>query len=224
MTPDNTASQVVTPIKDDILHGVFSPGEKLKMTHLKARYGVGVGPLREALSQLVVEQLVIVENQRGFRVHPISLEELLDIYETRAHIESLCVHQAIERGDDEWEAGIVAAAHRLKKAGTLTGKSTEALQEWERQHHAFHTAIASGCRSASLLGVRRSLYEKASRYRNLWLAHNMPNNSVFDANQKEHEALVSALLKRTTKAATELVHNHILEPSRILQNEFEDFL
>ena len=211
---DNSAAQVLGALTYDILTGYFQPGEKLRMTRLKERYQTGVGPLREALSQLMVKQLVIVENQRGFRVHPISKKELIDIYETRSEIEALCVGLAIERGDDEWEAKIVACAHKMKIHAQLLEKEPHL---WEQYHHDFHTAIAEGCQSPALLQVRDSLYEKASRYRNLWLKKNMIDVSVFDANKKEHEALVEALLNRDVMAAQDLIRKHILSPSLILQ-------
>ncbi|BBB30411.1 DNA-binding transcriptional regulator CsiR [Neptunomonas japonica] len=210
---DNFASQVMGQLKQDILTGYFKPGEKLRMARLKERYQVGISPLREALSQLLIEQLVIVENQRGFRVHPISKEEMLDIYETRAYIEALCINLAIERGDDEWEAGILAAAHKMRKFSTLLEKEPH---EWERRHQAFHSAIAEGCQSPTLLHVRRSLYEKASRYRNLWLKKNMLDNQIFDANQKEHDSLIEALLNHDASMARELIREHLLSPSRTL--------
>lgn len=210
---DNFASQVMGQLKQDILTGYFKPGEKLRMARLKERYQVGISPLREALSQLLIEQLVIVENQRGFRVHPISKEEMLDIYETRAYIEALCINLAIERGDDEWEAGILAAAHKMRKFNTLLEKEPH---EWERRHQAFHSAIAEGCQSPTLLHVRRSLYEKASRYRNLWLKKNMLNSEIFDANQKEHDNLIEALLNHNADQARELIREHLLSPSRTL--------
>jgi len=214
---DNFASQVLGRLKNDILTGFFGPGEKLKMSTLKARYEVGVSPLREALSQLIVEQLVVVENQRGFRVHPISLAEMIDIYQTRAQIEALCVEQAIERGDDEWEAGIIAANHRLNKSGELLEKADEDVQEWEVRHQAFHYAIASGCQSQTLLQVRRSLYEKASRYRNLWLKQNMSDRGVYHANRQEHDDLVEALLSRNKEKAVSIIKQHLLGPSELLQ-------
>ena len=210
---DNFASQVMGQLKQDILTGYFKPGEKLRMARLKERYQVGISPLREALSQLLIEQLVIVENQRGFRVHPISKEEMLDIYETRAYIEALCINLAIERGDDEWEAGILAAAHKMRKFSTLLEKEPH---EWERRHQAFHSAIAEGCQSPTLLHVRRSLYEKASRYRNLWLKKNMLDSKIFDANQKEHDSLIEALLNHDADKARELIREHLLSPSRTL--------
>ncbi|MEB8432684.1 MULTISPECIES: DNA-binding transcriptional regulator CsiR [unclassified Cocleimonas] len=216
-TTDSFSSQVLQQLKGDILSGYFAPGEKLKMAILKERYAVGISPLREALSQLLVEQLVVVENQRGFKVHPISLAEMIDIYQTRSHIEALCVELAIANGNDEWEASIVAANHLLKKSGELLEKTDDDVQQWEAIHQKFHTAIASGCGSATLLQVRRSLYEKASRYRNLWLKKNMSDHGVYDANRQEHDDLVEALLDRNQEKAIEIIKQHLLIPSLLLQ-------
>ena len=176
---------------------------------------MGVNPLREALSQLVVMQLVQVQDQRGYRVCPVTQAELVDIYHTRAQIESLCVRLAIERGDQAWEAGIVAAAYRLhSNAGLLQADGD--LQAWEKLHQQFHYNIVKGCGSEELLRVRLDLYEKASRYRNLWLQHNA-GHGAFDVNQMEHEQLVSAVLSRDLEVAQKLISQHILVPSQVLQ-------
>ena len=215
MPQENSAAKVLSHLKKDILTGFFEAGHKLKMSDLKLRYQVGVNPLREALSQLVVMQLVEVQDQRGYRVCPLSPTELVDIYDTRAHIESLCVGLAIQRGDEAWEAGIVAAAYRLQtNAGLLQADGD--LQAWEKLHQQFHYNIACGCGSEELLRVRLDLYEKASRYRNLWLRYNA-GHGAFDVNQMEHEQLVTALLDRDVGVAQELIGKHIRMPSQVLQ-------
>jgi len=215
MPQENSAAKVLYHLKEDILTGFFVAGYKLKMSELKERYQVGVNPLREALSQLVVMQLVQVQDQRGYRVCPVTQAELVDIYDTRAHIESLCVGLAIQRGDEAWEAGIVAAAYRLlSNAGLL--KADGDLQAWEKLHQQFHYAIVKGCGSEELLRVRLDLYEKASRYRNLWLQHNA-GHGAFDVNQMEHEQLVTAVLARDLESAKKLISKHILVPSQVLQ-------
>lgn len=93
-------------LKNDIIRGTYQPDEKLRMSLLTARYALGVGPLREALSQLVAERLVTVVNQKGYRVASMSEAELLDIFDARANMEAMLVRLAIERGDDAWEAEI----------------------------------------------------------------------------------------------------------------------
>jgi hypothetical protein len=60
---------------------------------------VGLSPLREALSRLVVSGLVWAEGQRGFRVAPASIEDIQDISDVRTNVECLAFRQSIERGD-----------------------------------------------------------------------------------------------------------------------------
>ncbi|VFS68372.1 DNA-binding transcriptional regulator CsiR [Salmonella enterica subsp. diarizonae] len=130
-------------LKNDIIRGTYQPDEKLRMSLLTSRYALGVGPLREALSQLVAERLVTVVNQKGYRVASMSEAELLDIFDARANMEAMLVRLAIERGDDAWEAEILARAHMLSKL-EASDASEHMLDEWDQRHQAFHSAIVAG--------------------------------------------------------------------------------
>ncbi|BBI59717.1 hypothetical protein HSBAA_10230 [Vreelandella sulfidaeris] len=83
----NLAISAYRQLKHDIIRGRYAPEQKLLMSHLKEHYGASTGPLREALSQLVADRLVVAISQRGYRVAPMSLAELNDIYDARAQLE-----------------------------------------------------------------------------------------------------------------------------------------
>ena len=83
----NTAAQILDSLTNDIISGEFSPQQKLHIKTLKDKYNVGTSTLREALSQLIAKDLVVSENQRGFYVSEISIDDLKDIYQARAKIE-----------------------------------------------------------------------------------------------------------------------------------------
>ena len=55
----NTASQILDKLTNDILQGVYLPNDKLQIKTLKDRYNVGTSPLREALSQLIAKDFDI---------------------------------------------------------------------------------------------------------------------------------------------------------------------
>ncbi len=216
----NTASQLTPLLKQDILNGVYEADEKLVMSNLKQRYGVGIGPLRESLSQLVVENLVVVEAQRGYRVHPVSQAEMLDLYQTRSHIEALCVVQAIKKGSIDWEAEVLAAMHRMTRAKHLNSEGFAGQLLWENKHQAFHQAIASGCDSPSLLQIRQSLYERTARYRLMWLRNNMESDQYFDEVHRQHECLLDCVLERDSARAEALMFAHLQAPPEALGNSF----
>lgn len=202
-------------LKRDIIRGAFQPGEKLLMSRLKARYDLGVGPLREALSQLVAERLVVAISQRGYRVAPMSLAELADLYDARAQIEGLVLKLAIERGDDSWEAEILARAHTLAKVMEVNSPD-ELLEVWDTRHKAFHTAIASGCRSPHLLQMRESLFDQVERYRHLWLQETVFSEEALARKRQEHAALVEVILARKSDEATEMMREHLMTPVPII--------
>jgi GntR family transcriptional regulator, carbon starvation induced regulator len=70
------ASSMYDLLRDDIRHGRFPPGEKLRIDSLMELYEVGRTPVREALNRLAAEALIDQEDQRGFRTRPVSAEDL----------------------------------------------------------------------------------------------------------------------------------------------------
>ncbi|MBZ9560256.1 MULTISPECIES: DNA-binding transcriptional regulator CsiR [Modicisalibacter] len=216
----NLAISAHQRLKRDIIRGVFAPGEKLLMSRLKARYELGVGPLREALSQLIGERLVTAVSQRGYRVAGMSLQELEDVYDARAELEGLVLELAIARGDDDWEAQILARAHTLAKVMEVNS-AEEMLDVWDARHQAFHTAIAAGCRSPHLLQARAALFDQAERYRHLWLCRTVFSDDALDAKRREHAALVEAILARDTPRARAMMRDHLMTPVPIIRQELE---
>lgn len=215
VSQENLAIRGHELLKRDIIRGAFKPGEKLLMSGLKERYGLGVGPLREALSQLVAERLVVAISQRGYRVAPMSLEELFDIYDARANLEAMLLGLAIERGDDAWEAEILARAHTLTKVVEVRN-AEEQLSLWDARHKAFHTAIVAGCGSPHLLQVRAYLFDQAERYRHLWLQHTVFSEQALEAKRREHAALIEAILARDSARACNLMREHLMGPVPII--------
>src|SRR3954463_1958867 len=66
-------------IRADIVLGRLRPSQKLKLDGLKESYGVSISTLREILSRLASENLVLAEGRRGFEVAPVSAENLKEL-------------------------------------------------------------------------------------------------------------------------------------------------
>lgn len=214
--PQPTAIDGYRWLKNDIIRGVYQPDEKLRMSLLTSRYELGVGPLREALSQLVAERLVTVVNQKGYRVAPMSEQELLDIFDARANMEAMLVALAIERGDDAWEAEILARAHMLSKLEAIDA-SEQMLDEWDQRHQAFHSAIVAGYGSQYLLQMRERLFDLAARYRFIWLRKTVLSVEMLEDKHDQHQTLTEAILARDAARASELMRQHLLTPIPIIQ-------
>jgi len=168
------------------------------------------------VANLVAERLVTVVNQKGYRVAPMSEQELLDIFDARANMEAMLVRLAIERGGDEWEAELLARAHLLNKLESCEA-SEHLLDEWDQRHQAFHTAIVAGCGSQYLLQMRERLFDLAARYRFIWLRTTVLSVEMLEDKHVQHQTLVDAILARDAEQASALMREHLLTPIPIIQ-------
>lgn len=192
-------------LKRAILHGDHAPGEKLKMEELKTRHGLGASPLREALARLTSERLVTFNGGRGFRVNGVSVSDLREIASVRKLLESAALRAAIERGDEDWEADIVAAFHRLGVAEKRVAEDPSAMDECETRNHEFHHSLMSACGSRRLIQLAESMYDLHERYRRLSRLERSRSRDV----HAEHQAIMEAALSRNSDEAVRLNEAHI---------------
>lgn len=193
-------------LRSDIVSGVLPPSQRLRIAKLSADYDVGASPLREALSKLSSEFLVIVEGQRGFSVAPLSAQELRDVSQVRCHLESEALSQAIANGDDAWEAGIVAAFYNLGKADNRRKDDhLKFAADWEDRNREFHEALVAACKSEWIKRLRSLLYYQHERYRRISLTHPVAGRDL----AAEHKAIMDATLARDTQRAIALSKDHI---------------
>ena len=196
------ASDVFDRLRGDILEGRLAPGTRLLFKDLRARYKSGLSPLREALMRLAADDLVTLEDHKGFRVAPVSQEELVDLAMTWFELEALGIRQSIDKGDDRWAANIKARFKELSKHRMQTPHGTIDA-DWEPHNLAFHESLYAACGSPSLMRFCRVLSERFSRYRRLWAKRPHARNIA-----KEHEDLCRAVLNRDTAAAVAALRKH----------------
>ena len=129
-----TVSDVVfRQVRQDIIAGRLAPGAKIKFEQAKERYSISVSSLREILSRLTTENLVVAEGQRGFEVAPASRKELEELADLRSVLETHAIGLSFEAGNLEWEGSIVAAHHRLGTAEkTLLAGDMSQTIDWVR--------------------------------------------------------------------------------------------
>ena len=204
--PRTRTEQVYELIRADILSGAIDPGAQLQFARLSVAYESSIGVLREVLTRLAAEGLVVSQAQHGFRVMSLSIEDLQDLTHTRCLIESMVLKDAITHGDIEWEARIVAAHHRLERTPRDDPEGYAAVNPaWVQAHHDFHMALCSAGTSPRMGQIVASLRASAEVYRHWSAPFEKSRRNV----AAEHQELLDlALARRSTAAATALV-NHL---------------
>lgn len=203
-----------TRLREDILSNVLEPDQPLRLEFLRERYGLSFSPLREALNQLQVERLVSSTSKRGFRVAPVSLNEMWDAIDTRILIETEALRQSLEHGDDDWEGALVSSLHALDKCRRRladhgqppTAKDLETL---EARHQQFHGSLLGACPSILLIQLSATLYAQTERYRRPLLSIAAPEIADPLRPDDEHRAMTAAALDRDADTAVGLLRRHL---------------
>jgi DNA-binding GntR family transcriptional regulator len=199
---DSVGEKAFRRIRNDIIFGKLAPAEKLRLERLREDYGASVSTLRELLSRLASEGLVVAEGQRGFEVAPISADEFRQLAEMRELLECHALEGAFEAGDLDWEARIVAAHHKL---ASLEKKMLDTSQTelWKQCDWQFHHALISACGSKVLLDAHAAVYDKYLRYQMITVVFRGEAAAI------EHQKLLEAGLGRNYAAARKILGTHI---------------
>jgi GntR family transcriptional regulator, carbon starvation induced regulator len=198
--------RVLREIRSDVVSCRLMPNERLTLEALRERYRVGWSPIREALMRLEADGLVTFEQNKGFRVAPVSREMLADLMRSRIEIESIALRWSLQHGTVAWEAELLASFHRLSQLSKLKRSASGSISsEWASEHRVFHRALVGACGSPTMLGIQQSLLEQAERYVALSIISKAsPRNDV-----GEHEQIMQAALQRNVNRALTLNREHI---------------
>lgn len=200
--PRTLSERAYLALRQDIVHGRLAPGERLRVEHLKDRYAVGAGTLREALALLVSDALVTVEGQRGYRVAAISLADLKDLTDTRVMLETEALRQSIRLGDQRWEDELARAFAVLSEAERQIGGLDPLV--WEAANKRFHEALIAAHRSPwskHLLGV---LYRHGERYRQVAIRMGAAQTVHRDVHDEHAQIFNAAMARQEARAALAL--------------------
>jgi DNA-binding GntR family transcriptional regulator len=222
------AEAVFVRLRADILSGRLRPGSRLPFAQLSETYAVSMGVAREALSRLAEQGLVRTEPQLGYRVTPLSLDDLEDLTTTRCAVEGAALELAVAHGDLAWESAVVASHHALERTETWDRDDPALVNpDWAARHDAFHAALLSGCPAPRLVTLAASLRDAGEIYRS-W-AHGGGDRSpdvTLDSGRRdvagEHRALVEAALDRDPTAAGHRLRAHLRATADLLVARMAD--
>jgi DNA-binding GntR family transcriptional regulator len=191
---------VAERIRDDILRGVFPPGERLIELQLSERYDVGRAAIRSALVELDAQGLVQRETNRGATVRRISVAEAVEITEARAALESLVARRAAERATDAERAELQALLARMTEAVDREDK-----REYSALNRELHAALPRIARHRVVDDLIHNLRNRAVHQQ--FQLSVMPGRAAESLAQ--HSAIVAAVVEGDAKAAERAMRDHL---------------
>lgn len=208
-------SQTVTALlqlREFILSGELSPGERLSELSLVDRLGVSRTPVRAALARLEEEGLIEAIPSGGYAVKAFSEIEIHDAIELRGTLEGLAARLAAERGVP---ASLLAELRRVLTridavlAGDSIGEAT--FPDYVTLNEALHQLLIEASGSAVLarqLG-RVAALPFASPSGFLMAQAALPEaRTILTLAQEQHRAVIEAIEQREGTRAEAVMREH----------------
>lgn len=202
----STAQQVYRWLREMILRGDVTPGERLSESEISGRIGVSRQPVREAFIRLAADGLAEIRPQRGTYISRISLSAVMSARFIREAVESDLVRLLAERADpdiiDRFDAEIAAQRRALSRDDAL---------EFVNLDDRFHHLLAVEAGEDAVWPVLEGLKSQMNRLRHITV-------KAFDAQKliDQHAAIVEALRARDADAAETAMRLHLREVLRDL--------
>lgn len=183
MKPDQTsASRCAAAIRTMILVGELLPGERLHQEDLASRMDMSRVPVREALSTLESEGLIVHRANTGYVVAKFSRQDLDEIYLMRRLLET-----ELLRTVDIVSVDVDALIRLNTELSELS--MDEQREEWDRVNREFHFHIFE---YSPMLRVREEvdrLWRLSTFYRALSWSGSRGKSKII----AEHESIIDAI-------------------------------
>lgn len=194
------ASDIVSQIEDEILHGRLPPGSRLDERALAQRFGVSRTPVREAIHRLSASGLVNLGGRQGAQIVHLEVSDLLDGFFVLAELEGMAARLAARRirGEEKDRLRVLHEACAARSAERDEAGFFVA-------NNAFHSAIIVASRNRILQDQLRATRLLIAPYR--YYATFRPGR--MQSSIPEHEAIMDAIIAGDGAAAASIMATHV---------------
>lgn len=189
----NRSLSVTERLREAILGGSFTAGERLNEVRISQAFAVSRTPVRAALQALAGEGLLDYAPNRGFTVRTFALDAIVDAYEIRASLEGLAARFAAERGLSQAERAVVErsldAGDRLLQRGVFEAGD---LSIYRAINGDFHDTILAAARNRMLAEMIRICHHvPVSSSRNIVAFEHRSVRRRHDDHHRIYEAIMA---------------------------------
>ena len=194
-------------IKEDIISGVYLPGDRLTENELSTKYASSKTPVKEALRYLEGIGFVEIIPYKMTRVRSLNKEEVADLYSIESLLEGLAARKATlnltkaQLGRLEKYVGLLEKAHEEQHPS-----------RYEKANLEFHALIWQASNSTKLQAVINSIREQLQRFRTITRRY----LEEFSDLMADHQRILEAFVQKDPLAAEQLVRRHFEKSGKII--------
>ncbi len=193
------SARIAAYLREEILHGRFLPGDRIRQEDIADRFGASRLPVREALRMLEAEGLTEHESNKGARVPRLSRHEVDVVYQMRERLEPLALIESLPTLTDEEHARLEELQAEIE-----SNADVERFLELDRE---FHLLTYSGCALDPLNSMVTRLWNSTQHYRRMYVQ--LGGRSRMWVVNAEHRLILDAVVRRDAVDAERYLQGHI---------------
>ncbi|KUK13586.1 MAG: GntR family transcriptional regulator [Synergistetes bacterium] len=204
---------VYEKLKEDIVSGVYKPGDRLVIGRIAQEFGISETPVREALRILESEGLVEIKTHVGPVVKEIDEVDVMESYIIRGVLEGFAARESVDYFTDK----------ELRKLEKLLDEMRKALEsedyvKYGNLNKSFHSFICSLTPYRKLYELIMELWNKWERTRAVFmLAPGRGEESLL-----EHEKIVELIKERKKEELEFFIREHRKKAAESLVKALKD--
>ncbi len=202
--------RVYEELRNDIISCRIAPGAEVREADLATRFEVSKSPVRDALIRLEREGLIITMPRQGYRVSPVSISDMLDMFHLRAALERANIERVIRYATDE----------ELAQLDVFKVFNSE---QWKggfvAYNKAFHRRLAELGRNPRMRDQLLDLIDLMERAVQMSVSnfdHGEPKGLI-----QEHLDIIHAIQGRLVKAAQKISEKHVLAAGKRVERAID---
>lgn len=194
------SEQAYHTIRRDILTCRLLPGSLVTEAELMERYQAGKSTVRLALTRLSHEQLVISRPRKGYRISPVTVQDVEEIFTVRAALEPLAARLAVGKVDIELLKALEAQC-RVEVSAPLSTR----IDVFMNANKRFHLTIAEATGNSHLIRSLSGLMDEMARL--VALGFNVQR--IKPEIKHDHNAMIDAFIEGDARRVEFIARRHI---------------
>jgi len=216
---------VVDRLREMILTGELSGGDRLLEIQLSEQLEVSRTPIREALIVLAEDGLVEYRPNRGYVVRTFTLSYIMDAYVVREALEGVACRLAAERGIDdetfERMSGLLQKSDRILATKGLSRDVRVPLREVNDQFHSFIVEASGNRALGQALSTATNIPYSSSRVSHWYDEGDSEGLFQLRTLHAQHHAILHAIRAREGYRAEILMRSHIAGTAEEIRKRFD---
>lgn len=199
---ETLSEQIYHILRDDILHQNIKGGERLTLKVLQNRFGVSSTPIREALTRLAQDNLVVYYSNIGIEVIQLNRHDLEELYQFMGDLDALAIDYA--SGSSQQEK--LLQELQENQAQAQRAREEHRLEDWMLASDRFHLIFYDYCRNSRLADSAQKLRSQLSIFSSQYelLSENQ------ELIQKEHEEIYHLYIEEKISDACCKMKEHLI--------------